>query len=242
MKTGRAPLRSSIAKKLLTGLTGLGLMAFIIAHLLGNLTLLVGKDAFNAYAHTLESQGILLLVAELGLIALFLAHATSTATVWLDKRRARTVRNTVVRSKGAPSRQSLSSRSMIVTGTILLGFTIAHVIHFRLGPGVADGYAISLHGEQVRDLHRLVVETFKQLPYVVGYVAVMLLLGVHLRHGFWSAFQSLGALNTSLRPLAYTAGVVFGAAIALAFLVLPIWIYLAAPAAGGPGLASLGQP
>jgi succinate dehydrogenase / fumarate reductase cytochrome b subunit len=232
---------SSIAKKLLTGLTGLGLMAFIIMHLAGNLTLLGGKDAFNAYTHKLHSLGVLVPLAELGLLALFAAHVVSAISVWVHNRGARGVRNAVVQSKGAPSRQSLSSRSMIITGSVLLIFTTLHVLQFRFGPAEADGYVAALGDEPVRDLHRLVVEVFKQPPFVLAYVAVMLLLGVHLRHGFWSALQSLGALNPRLRGLAYSAGVVFALVMAFGFLVLPIYVYLFAPAPGA-GLAFVPRP
>jgi len=238
----RSRLWSSIGKKILTGLTGIALMSFIIVHLLGNLTLLAGPDLFNAYAHALESKGALILVAELGLLTLFLAHAASATWVFLDNRGARTVENTIVQSKGGPSRQSISSRSMIFTGAVLLVFTIIHVVAFRFGPTVADGYVTTLHGQPVRDLNRLVVETFKRLPVVAFYTGVMILLGLHLRHGFWSAFQSLGALGPRLRPIAYTAGIVFGAVIAVGFLLLPIWLHLFAPLPGPSNLAGIPHP
>jgi succinate dehydrogenase / fumarate reductase cytochrome b subunit len=237
MQPARFHLWSSIGKKLLTGLTGIGLMGFIVLHLAGNLTLLGGRDAFNAYTDKLHSLGALVTIAEIGLLALFLAHAFSAVSVWWRKRGARSVHNTRVESKGAPSRQTLASRSMIVTGVVLLVFTTLHVLQFRFGAGMSEGYVATLGHEQVRDLHRLVVETFKQLPVVVAYAAVMVLLGLHLRHGFWSAFQSLGALNPRLRPLAYSAGVAVGVLLALGFFVLPIYLYLFTPTPGATGLA-----
>lgn len=226
MQSPRFHLWSSIGKKLLTGLTGIGLMGFLVLHLVGNLNLLLGKDAFNGYTHTLESLGELLVVAELGLLAVFLVHIASAVTVWKANRGARAVRNSVVRSKGAPSRQTTSSRSMIITGAILFIFVVLHVWQFRFGPSVPEGYVTSLANEQVRDLHRLVVEKFKQLPFVVGYMAAMVVLGLHLRHGFWSAFQSLGMLNQRLRTLAFSAGVFVAAILAFGFFILPIYIYL----------------
>jgi succinate dehydrogenase / fumarate reductase cytochrome b subunit len=241
MQSARFHLWSSIGKKLLTGITGVGLMVFLVLHLVGNLNLLIGKDAFNGYTHKLDGLGELLVVVELGLLAVFLLHIVSAVSVWFNNRGARTVQNTVVRSKGAPSRQTLSSRSMIITGTILFVFTVLHVRQFRFGPSVREGYVTMLGHEQVRDLYRLVVEKFKQLPFVIAYMAAMVVVGVHLRHGFWSAFQSLGMLNPRLRSLAFSAGVFVAALLACGFFILPIYIYLFAPASGA-GLALAPHP
>jgi succinate dehydrogenase / fumarate reductase cytochrome b subunit len=131
------------------------------------------------------------------------------------------------RSKGAASKQTVSSRTMIVTGLVLLVFLVIHLKQFRFGPD----YHTSLPGHlgDVWDLYRIVFETFQQPVWVIFYVVVMVLLGFHLRHGFWSAFQSIGALNPKLRPLAFSLGVVFALIIAVGFLVLPIFVYYVAP-------------
>lgn len=237
MASARFHLWSSIGKKLLTGITGVGLIGFVAAHVAGNLTLLAGGEAFNQYAKALHDLGALLIVAELGLVALFALHAASAVSVWWDGRRARTHRNTVVASKGPPSKQTWASRTMIVSGGILLVFVILHVLHFRFGPGMAEGYVTTLNGEPARDLYRWVVETFKQPVPVVAYMLVMLLLGFHLRHGVWSAFQSLGALTPGLRAFAFSAALVVAVIVAAAFFVLPPYIYLFAPAVSGGGVA-----
>lgn len=236
MASARFHLWSSIGKKLLTGLTGVGLIGFVVAHVAGNLTLFVGGPAFNEYAKTLHDLGALLILGELGLIGLFLLHAVSAVTVWWDGRQARTERNTVVASKGPPSKQTWASRTMIVTGGILLVFVVLHVIHFRFGPGMEQGYVTTVQGEQARDLYRLVVETFKQPVAVLAYMVVMLLLGFHLRHGVWSAFQSLGALTPGLRGFAFGAALVVAVVVAAAFFLIPPYIYLFAPVTAG-GLA-----
>ncbi len=241
MSTPRFRLSSSIGKKLLNGLTGVLLLLFIVAHLAGNLTIFAGKDALNGYAHLTHQLGAMLIVIELALGALFLAHAASAIAVWRAGRRARTRTNAEVASKGGPSRQTLASRSMIVTGLVLLAFLVVHLWQFRFGPGVAQGYVADLHGERVWDLHRIVVETFKKPLWVAVYVAVMALLGLHLRHGFWSAFQSLGVLNPRLRSLAFSVALGFALVVAATFLVLPIYVYLFAPVPAAAGLA-LVQP
>ena len=82
---------------------------------------------------------------------------------------------------------------MILTGLVLLAFLVIHIWQFKFGPAIEEGYVAQLHGENVRDLHRLVVETFKKPGYVLFYVFSMSLLGMHVRHGFWSALQSMGS-------------------------------------------------
>lgn len=238
MSTPRFQLRSSVGKKLLNGLTGVLLLLFIVAHLAGNLTIFVGKDALNAYAAATHSLGALLIVAELGLVVLFLAHAVSAISVWLDNRRARKSGYVMKKSKGAASKQTLASRTMIVTGIVLLVFLVVHLWQFRFGPA----YMTTLPGHEgeVWDLHRIVVETFKQPVWVAIYVAVMVLLGFHLRHGFWSAFQSIGALNPKVRPIAFSAGLVFALVIAIGFLLLPVFVYLSPDP--NAGVASLVKP
>lgn len=217
--------KSQIGKKLLTGVTGIGLMLFIVGHLLGNLQLFIGPEMFNSYGHKLESLGPLLYIVELGLIAFFLSHAALGVSIYLKKKKAKPVTYAVQKSAGGASKQSASSKSMMVTGSIILLFTIMHVITFKYGPGVKEGYTQVVNGVEVRDIYRLVVEKFTNPLYAFGYVAIMLLLGTHLRHGFWSAFQSLGTMNKKYSPAIYTLSAVFAAFIALGFLVLPLWIF-----------------
>lgn len=219
---------SSIGKKILSGITGLALCGFVISHLAGNLLLLVGPVPFNQYTRFLTTfaHGFFLPVAEAGLVVLFLTHAGTGIWVYLDKRRARPVRNAKSGNAGGPSRKTLSSRTMMVTGLFLLAFLLVHVWAFRLGPGEAEGYITTLDGHQSRDLYRLVTETFQDERVVAAYTFFMLLLGFHLRHGFWSAFQSLGANNPRYMPLFTAIGVIFAIAMAIGFLSIPIYIYL----------------
>jgi succinate dehydrogenase / fumarate reductase cytochrome b subunit len=229
MQTPRFHPWSSVGKKLLNGLTGVLLLVFIVGHLAGNLTIFAGKDALNGYAAVTHSLGGLLIAVELGLGAVFLLHAVSAIVVWRDNRRARQARYAVTRSKGAASKQTIASRTMIWTGIVLLVFLVIHLWQFRFGPGEAQGYVADLNGREVWDLHRIVVETFQQPAWVAFYMGVMVLLGFHLRHGFWSAFQSIGALGPRVRPFAFSAGLVFALVIAVGFFVLPLYVYLFTP-------------
>jgi succinate dehydrogenase / fumarate reductase cytochrome b subunit len=217
---------STLGKKILTALTGLALFLFVTGHLGGNLLILVGPEAFNAYSHKLISLGPLLYVIEALLVLVFLVHIVFAVAVTLTNRKARPDRYTVTAGRGQPSQMGLSSKNMIWTGLILLVFTVLHIKTFKYGPAEAQGYVASLQGESVRDLYRLVVEVFSQEVYVIGYVVAMLLLGFHLRHGFWSAFQSLGANHPRYMPIVQGIGVVAAILLAVGFLFLPVWVYI----------------
>ncbi len=208
--------QSPIGKKILTGLTGLGLVSFVVIHLLSNLTLFVSAEAYNNLAYVIERLGPVTYAIEIGLVAIALLHATIGLKIYIGKRQARPVNYTEYVSAGEPSRQTLSSRTMIVSGLILAVFLVVHLATFKFG----TYYSLPESGH--RDLARLVFETFHKPGYTAGYVLVLSVLGLHLRHGIWSAWQSLGVAT---RPgmVAVSAGV--AGAIALGFIGLPVAIY-----------------
>lgn len=229
MKTTTA-LRSSVGKKAVMAVTGIALMLFLVVHLGGNLTLFAcdGGRLFNAYAHHLESLGPLLVVAEAGLLAIFLFHVVSAFTVYVEKVRARPDGYAVVDTKGGPSRKTLASRSMIVTGVLLLLFIPLHVWMFKFNQG--RGFTVmDVHGKDVKDLYLVVLYAFKEPAKAWSYAVVMFLLGFHLRHGFWSSLQSLGAMSPRLSPAIYSLGLVFALLMAGGFLVLPLYLLYFGP-------------
>jgi succinate dehydrogenase / fumarate reductase cytochrome b subunit len=221
----RDQLWSSVGKKLLTGITGFLLMGYIILHLLGNLTLLIGPSAFNAYAHFLEGLafGKFVYVFEVGLLIILGVHLAATVTVAVtDKTKARPVAYAKREDAGFTSRMTLSSKSMIYTGVLIALFIIWHVKSFKFGGAqmIPDG-----HGGEIKDLYSVVAAAFAQ-PLIVGvYVAMMILIGLHLRHGFWSAFQSLGWTKKTTLPILDTLAMVFAVVMAFGFLIIPIIMY-----------------
>jgi succinate dehydrogenase / fumarate reductase cytochrome b subunit len=221
--------RSPIGKKIVTGVTGLALVLFVTIHMLGNLSMFAGDDAYNVYAHTLMSLGPLLYLVEAGLALFFLLHIVSGINIWIGKRRARPQNYAMYRSAGGPSRQTASSRSMAITGIILFAFLIFHLVSFKFGPGgpgnANAAYVTEVDGIVMRDLSLLVRERFALGWYTFGYTALMLLMAVHLRHGIWSAFQSLGAMKPSISGVVYGIGAVYGLLVAIGFVVMPLALY-----------------
>lgn len=224
--TQAKPLKSSIARKVIMAISGIFLMLFLIVHLAGNLTLFMpdGGKMFNAYAHKLHSLGPLLYVAEAGLLAIFLFHVITAFQVFAEKRRARPDHYAVANSKGGPSKNTIASRSMIYTGIILLVFIPAHIWMFKFNAGQPFSF-VDANGKEMKDLYAVVVSAFQKPAIAFGYTAVMLLLGMHLRHGFWSALQSLGAMCPKGSAFIYTAGLVFAILLAGGFLILPLYFY-----------------
>ena len=216
-------LWSSVARKALMAVTGLALIGFLVVHLAGNLLLLKGDaDAFNLYSHFYAELGNLLYVIEAGLVAFFLIHIISGVTVWLGKRKARPVGYAKVANAGNPSRKTFSSVSMIYTGILVGVFLVVHIASLKYGPH----YTTTIDGVEMRDLYKLVIEVFTTPAWVAFYVIIMALLGFHLRHGFWSAFQSLGALQPRLSGLIYAIGLLVAFIFAFGFIIIPLWIFI----------------
>lgn len=224
-------LSSSIGKKYLMSVSGLAMVGFLATHLLGNLQLFFPTgDAFNKYAKALHDLGPLLLVAEAGLIVIFLLHVVIALGLTGKNRSARGGNYQHAQAtKGGPSYMSAISKNMIVTGVVLGVFIVVHVLHMKFGAfssAAVNAAMVEVEGVKMFDLYGRVVEAFKNPAWVAFYVGVMLLLGAHLRHGFWSAFQSLGALNHRLEKPATVAGLLTAVALGAGFLLIPIFIFI----------------
>jgi succinate dehydrogenase / fumarate reductase cytochrome b subunit len=209
---------SSIGTKVLIGLTGLALFLYLVTHIAGNVLVFFGPDVFNGYAHTLESNPLLPIV-EIGLLLLFLLHIFKTVTMFLQNRRARPVPYQMKRRAGPPSRKTLASSTMILSGLWLLAFLVIHVKTFRFSPTYETVAGI-------RDLYRQEAEAFRSPIAVAFYVISMLLVGSHLWHGFASAFQSLGGDRPGWTPRPLVAGKIFAVLIAGGFIVIALWVHL----------------
>ncbi|MCZ6634346.1 MAG: succinate dehydrogenase cytochrome b subunit [bacterium] len=230
MPSASSPIWSSIGKKILMSLTGLAMFGFLLGHLLGNLPLLMlekSADDYNRYSHFLIGLGGLLILIELILLGGLLFHAWTAVSIVRGKRRARPERYHKVQSAGGASRKTLGASTMILTGLVILLFVPLHLKTFKFGPGASGEkeYVTVVDGVEMRDLHKLVMETFQDPIYVAWYVLAMICLGFHLSHAFWSAFQSLGLYHDRYTPWLYSGGRVLAFLISAGFLVVPVWIY-----------------
>ena len=206
-----AALGSSLGRKFMMALTGLAFIGFLAAHLAGNLTLYAGGAAFNAYAEKLHSLGPLLKIFEAGLVLFALVHIVTGLWLFVLNFKARPVRYAVDRSAGG---RTLSSRTMPYTGVAILAFVVFHLSNFTF----AD--------RQGATIFEIVRSAFASPVYVLVYVAAMIVVAFHVRHGFWSAFQSLGANHPKYMPAIMGASLAAGLIVAFGFGLLPLLVAL----------------
>ena len=200
---------SSVGKKLLMAVTGLGFCLFLAAHLAGNLSIYAGRNAFNAYAEHLHSLEPLVKVMELGLLFFAAVHVITGLLLFYQNLTARPSRYAVNTAAGG---RSIGSRTMPYTGILLLGFVVYHLLNFHF---------VDKTGTTIYDI---VSAAFANPFTVAVYVGAMIVAAVHVSHGFWSAFQTLGANHTKYMPLIRGAGLVFSLLVGLGFGLLPVYL------------------
>lgn len=211
---------SSVGTKFLIGVTGLLLFAYLILHLAGNAIIFFGPEAFNGYAHFLISNP-LVIPAEIGLLLVFLVHIYKTIRMWFANQAARPVSYSMKQPAGHTSRKSVASSTMILSGLLIALFVAIHVKQFKFGT-----FYLAEGSEAVRDLYRTEIEVFQHPAWVAFYVICTLLVGLHLRHGISSGFQSLGLDHPTYTRKIVTWGIVWAAIIGVGLAIIPVWVYL----------------
>jgi succinate dehydrogenase / fumarate reductase cytochrome b subunit len=219
MSTFRRAFSSSVGTKLLMGLTGLALFAYMVLHLIGNAIVFAGRDAFNEYSHILISNPLIVPI-ELGLLGIFLVHIYKAITMWMANKDARPVGYLTKVNAGHTSRKSLASTTMIVSGILILLFVIVHVKQFKFG-----SFYLAADRADVRDLFRTEVEVFSNPLWVAVYVIATLLVGLHLRHGVASGFQSLGIDHPVYTRRLTAIAIFFAVLIGVGLALIPIWVH-----------------
>jgi succinate dehydrogenase / fumarate reductase, cytochrome b subunit len=212
-------LKSSVVKKQLVGITGLLLCGFLVTHLLGNFLLLVGPEAFNKYGHALTSNP-LIYIAEAGLLLLFIGHMGLALKATLENRAARPQRYFMKTKTGRGS--TLASSTMPYTGMILLAFIVFHLQGIKFGAV----YSVTYEGVVMRDLYKLTFEKFSSLPYTLFYVVSMIAMAIHVSHGFWSAFQSVGFWHNRYTNTLRLVAIGYALFVGIGFSILPIYCFL----------------
>ena len=198
--------RSSVGKKSIMAASGLLLSLFLLTHMLGNSVSFLGRDAFNTYAERLHSLGVLVYIFEIGLLTLFLIHIITGIILYLENLQARPSRYSVNTSEGG---RSWGSRTMPYTGVIILVFIIVHLMNFHFtdkSVPVAD----------------LVRELLSSPSLAFFYIFSLVALALHLSHGFWSLFQSIGFNHEKYNPLLMKGALVFSILMGAVFILIPV--------------------
>ena len=205
-------LWSSIGKKLLMALTGLSFCGFLAGHLAGNLTIYGGKDAFNSYAEHLHALGPVLTLVELGLLVFAVVHVCTGLILFYQNFRARTNRYAVNKRAGG---RTIGSMTMPYTGILLLAFIIFHLINFHFVDKTNT------------TIYQIVAQAFESPLYVVIYILAMIVAAVHVSHGLWSAFQTIGANHLKYMPFIMALSIIFSLAVGFGFGIIPIYLSFA---------------
>jgi succinate dehydrogenase / fumarate reductase cytochrome b subunit len=207
--------KTSLGSKYVMAVTGLGLVGFVIVHMLGNLQLFLGRDALNSYAQALKHNPEILWGARAGLLTIFVLHIIYGVWLTLRNRAARPIPYAFTKQY---REATFASRTMIITGLVLLAFVIFHLAHYTVGvigtvqqTDLVTGEVKEVPLTDLKDLkdpkdprhdvYNMTVYGFRN-PFVsVSYILAMAFLALHLSHGFQSCFQSLGLNHPRWMPL-----------------------------------------
>ena len=209
MKWLLTTLGSSIGKKLMMAVTGLSFIGFLAGHLAGNLTIYGGGDAFNSYAEHLHSLGILINVAEVVLLSLFTVHVLCGLWLFWQNNQARPLDYSVNRNPGG---KTIGSATMPYTGLLILAFIVFHLVNFHFVDKTNT------------TIFQIVSTAFQNPVYVGVYVLAMVVVALHVSHGFWSLFQTLGFNHPKYMPAIHAGGWILSVIFGLGFGFLPIYI------------------
>lgn len=224
------PLASTVGQKYLVAVTGLLLVGFLVGHFAGNALIFKGRDALNAYARGLRDLGGLLWAARIGLLVTFVAHIAIATRLNLRNQAARPEAYHYRRF----TRASFASRTMLLSGLVVLAFTVYHLAHYTFAIAQTTPDGRNFHqlvqtdwdpldrAKERADVYRMVVLGFSNVWISVAYIAAQLVLGLHLSHGISSTFQTLGWNSPRWWPLIRNLGWLVTAAIVLGNISIPI--------------------
>lgn len=202
--------RNAIGKKALMAATGIVLFLFVLVHMLGNLQAFQGQRALDHYAELLRVSPGLLWGVRLVLLAAFLVHAVAGIQLWSMRRTARPVAYAQYRPVGS----SAPSRTMIWSGFLVLGFVVYHLLDLTFGVANPDFREGEVFHNLLASLGRGAAAAF--------YVLAVAGLGVHMWHGLWSMFQSLGVSTSAFTPGIKRFAIAFAIVVGLGFAAVPL--------------------
>jgi succinate dehydrogenase / fumarate reductase, cytochrome b subunit len=209
---------STVGKKITMAVSGVILIGFVVGHMIGNLKVYQGPEAFNHYAEGLRAFGDpffgtnqLLWLIRVVLLAAVLVHIVAAAQLTLHSRKARRIGYKKYDNDLA---FSYASRTMVWGGIIILAFIVFHILHLTTGDVHPDF--------RPHDAYHNFVAGFSTLPIALAYIAAMIPLGFHMYHGFWSMLQTLGASNPEYNRMRRPVAAVLAVIVVLGNISFPV--------------------
>ena len=217
-----ALFRSSIGRKATVAVTGLGMVLFLIGHMLGNLRAFEGPESLNSYAEFLRIEPPLLWTIRIGLLVLVLVHAFLTVTLTLENSAARPRKYV----KAARVESTVASRTMIYGGIALALYVVYHILHFttRSVHRTLVGNSYMKGGEAHVDVYANVVQSFQNPVISVIYIVAQVFLFLHLVHGVQSALRTLGVNHPTYVTMGRRIGIALALIICVGFTLVPVGV------------------
>ena len=216
-------LSSSIGRKTIMSLTGLFLCLFLAVHMSGNLQLFKNDcgQSFNIYTKFMTNFGPIKIISYVTYFFILLHSFQGIYLAYLNKK-ARPINYAQTKA----NQTTWASRSMALLGTVMLLFIVIHMKSFWFELKFGTVATVSYDGHEYKDLYKIVVVAFGQWWYIAFYLFSVVVVGLHLWHGFQSAFQSLGLNHKKYTPLIKAIGVAFTLIISIGFALQPLYIFL----------------
>jgi len=205
---------TTVGKKAVMAVSGVILAGFVLAHLLGNLQIFLGPDQFNGYARTLRHLPELVWPTRVILLTMVILHIWSSLQLAVVKSEARPVHYAKHKATGS----SYASRTMYMSGPIIAAFIIYHLMQFTFGAGGTPYDKFDTYGN--------VIQGFRVPAVSIFYIIAMALLCLHLRHGLWSLFQSLGFSHPRHTPRIRLAASIVALLVFFGFASIPVAVML----------------
>lgn len=218
-RTPKAAKTTSVFKKAVMAISGIVLVLYLIAHMIGNLKAFAGADEFNHYSEWLRTIGnpalpgaTALWLIRIVLLVAVVAHIWAAVSLWRQARNARPERYVTKKAVA----QSYASRTMRWGGVIILAFVIFHILDLTLG-------AVNSEGRDGEPFDRMLA-SFQNPVVTIFYAISVILVGMHLRHGIWSATQTLGQSNRRREVTVNYAATAIATVLTIGFLLTPFSI------------------
>ena len=220
---------TAVGKKYVMGITGIGMMGFVLFHMIGNLKMYFGAADLDHYAHWLQTllypiapKGYVLWILRSGLIAMLLLHLHAAYSLTMLNRKARPVKYQSARDYQIAN---FASRTMRLSGLVIFAFIIWHLLDLTFGVVNSETGKMIVHEgdtESVKAVYDSIIYSFQRTPVALFYVVANVLLGLHLFHGAWSIFQSFGWNNPRFNKWRRAFATGFAAVVVIGNVSFPI--------------------
>jgi len=216
-------LTSSIGQKLIMSLTGIFLILFLTVHLIGNFALIKsdGGASFNAYANFMGHNPLIQMISIGNFFFIFL-HAIQGIILYFKNKGAKGSKY----AGKAKDKSTWASKNMALLGTLILAFILMHLGHFYVRFKFFNNMPTANYdGVEMLNTYQTVTEVFSNPIWIICYLVGLLALAIHLKHGFASAFQTLGLNHKKYTPIIKALGAGYSVLIPLGFAIIPLYIY-----------------